>query len=91
MLNGNDFELESTGTWVMTSQTADSFRQGRLLLLGDAAHRFPHTGGFGLNSGVQDAHNIVWKLDAVLSGAASDSLLNTYDTERRPVVEKFAK
>nr|WP_314145133.1 FAD-dependent monooxygenase [uncultured Rhodococcus sp.] len=91
VLNGNDFELESTGTWVMTSQTADSFRRGRLLLLGDAAHRFPHTGGFGLNSGVQDAHNIVWKLDAVLSGAASDSLLDTYDTERRPVVEKFAK
>lgn len=91
VLNGHDFELESTGTWVMTSQTADSFRRGRLLLLGDAAHRFPHTGGFGLNSGVQDAHNIAWKLDAVLSGAASDSLLDTYDTERRPVVEKFAK
>ncbi|MGK2887309.1 MAG: FAD-dependent monooxygenase, partial [Rhodococcus sp. (in: high G+C Gram-positive bacteria)] len=62
-----------------------------LLLLGDAAHRFPHTGGFGLNSGVQDAHNVVWKLDAVLSGAASPSLLDTYDTERRPVVEKFAE
>ncbi|WP_415976198.1 FAD-dependent monooxygenase [Rhodococcus sp. 077-4] len=91
VLNGNDFELESTGTWVMTSQTADRFRRGRLLLLGDAAHRFPHTGGFGLNSGVQDAHNVAWKLDAVLSGAASDSLLDTYDTERRPVVEKFAK
>ncbi|MEU3471856.1 FAD-dependent monooxygenase [Rhodococcus sp. NPDC006774] len=91
VLNGHDFELESTGTWVMTSQTADNFRRDRLLLLGDAAHRFPHTGGFGLNSGVQDAHNIAWKLDAVLSGAASDSLLDTYDTERRPVVKKFAK
>lgn len=91
VLNGNDFELESTGTWVMTSQTAESFRRGRLLLLGDAAHRFPHTGGFGLNSGVQDAHNVAWKLDAVLSGTASDSLLDTYDTERRPVVEKFAE
>lgn len=91
VLGSNDFELESTGTWVMTSQTADRFRQGRLLLLGDAAHRFPHTGGFGLNSGVQDAHNVAWKLDAVLSGAASESLLDTYDTERRPVVEKFAE
>ncbi|KZF12432.1 hypothetical protein A2J03_17955 [Rhodococcus sp. EPR-157] len=91
VLGSNDFELESTGTWVMTSQTADRFRQGRLLLLGDAAHRFPHTGGFGLNSGVQDAHNVAWKLDAVLSGAASESLLDTYESERRPVVEKFAE
>ncbi|WP_052070363.1 FAD-dependent monooxygenase [Rhodococcoides fascians] len=91
VLGTNDFELESTGTWVMTSQTADSFRRDRLLLLGDAAHRFPHTGGFGLNSGVQDAHNLAWKLDAVLSGAAAPALLDTYDTERRPVVEKFAE
>ncbi|WP_285187623.1 FAD-dependent monooxygenase [Rhodococcus sp. MEB041] len=91
VLGDKDFELESTGTWVMTSQTADSFRRGRLLLLGDAAHRFPHTGGFGLNSGVQDAHNLAWKLDAVLSGTASPTLLDTYETERRPVVEKFAE
>ncbi len=91
VLGTNDFELESTGTWVMTSQTANSFRRDRLLLLGDAAHRFPHTGGFGLNSGVQDAHNLAWKLDAVLSGAADSTLLDTYDTERRPVVEKFAE
>ncbi|MBM7413456.1 MULTISPECIES: FAD-dependent oxidoreductase [Nocardiaceae] len=91
VLGDRDFELESTGTWVMTSQTADSFRRGRLLLLGDAAHRFPHTGGFGLNSGVQDAHNLAWKLDAVLSGTASPTLLDTYETERRPVVEKFAE
>ncbi|MDV8025257.1 FAD-dependent oxidoreductase [Rhodococcus sp. IEGM 1330] len=91
VLGDHEFDLESTGTWVMTSQTADAFRRDRLLFLGDAAHRFPHTGGFGLNSGVQDAHNLAWKLDAVLSGAAADSLLDTYDTERRPVVEKFAK
>ncbi|MFD3747363.1 FAD-dependent monooxygenase [Nocardia sp. NPDC058633] len=91
VLGGNDFELESTGTWVMTSQTADSFRRGRVLLMGDAAHRFPHTGGFGLNSGVQDAHNLAWKLDAVLCGAASPDLLDTYETERRPVVEQFAE
>ncbi|GGF96395.1 putative monooxygenase [Rhodococcoides trifolii] len=90
VLGEKDFELESTGTWVMTSQLADRFRDDRLLLLGDAAHRFPHTGGFGLNSGVQDAHNLAWKLDAVLSGAASPALLDTYDTERRPAVEKFA-
>ncbi|MDV7244338.1 MULTISPECIES: FAD-dependent monooxygenase [Rhodococcus] len=90
VLGDKDFELESTGTWMMTSQTADKFRRDRVLLLGDAAHRFPHTGGFGLNSGVQDAHNLAWKLDAVLSGGASPDLLDTYEPERRPVVEQFA-
>ncbi|NUP16091.1 MAG: FAD-dependent oxidoreductase [Streptomyces sp.] len=85
------FKIRSTGTWTMTSHTADTFRQGRLLLAGDAAHRFPHTGGFGLNSGVQDAHNLAWKIAAVLSGSANDTLLDTYETERRPVVERFAE
>ncbi|MFF0011289.1 FAD-dependent monooxygenase [Streptomyces sp. NPDC005374] len=83
--------IRSTGTWTMTSDTADAFRQGRLFLAGDAAHRFPHTGGFGLNSGVQDAHNLAWKIAAVLDGSANDSLLDTYETERRPVVERFAE
>lgn len=87
----HDVEIRSTGTWEMTSQVATSFRRGRLLLVGDAAHRFPHTGGFGLNSGVQDADNLAWKLDAVLSGEASTSLLDTYEQERRPVVERFAE
>lgn len=90
VLGDHEFQLESTGTWVMTSQIAERFRDGRLFLLGDAAHRFPHTGRFGLNSGVQDAHNLVWKLDAVLRGTADPTLLDTYETERRPVVETFA-
>jgi 2,4-dichlorophenol 6-monooxygenase len=83
--------VRSTGTWTMTSQTASTFRRGRLLLAGDAAHRFPHTGGFGLNSGVQDAHNLAWKLAAILAGTAHDSMLDTYEAERRPVVELFAE
>lgn len=82
--------IRSTGTWTMTQQIADRLRQGPLLLIGDAAHRFPHTGGFGLNSGVQDAHNLVWKLAAVLRDGAPESLLDTYETERRPVIERFA-
>ncbi|MFE9790035.1 FAD-dependent monooxygenase [Nocardia salmonicida] len=90
VLGTGEFEIESTGTWVMTSQTAEAFRVDRLLLLGDAAHRFPHTGGFGLNSGVQDAHNLAWKLEAILRGGARDALLDTYEVERRPVVERFA-
>lgn len=90
VIGSTDYRIRSTGTWTMTKQIADRFRRGRLLLIGDAAHRFPHTGGFGLNSGVQDAHNLAWKLAAVLCTGASDSLLDTYETERRPVVTRFA-
>lgn len=86
----NTYDIRSTGTWTMTSQTASTFRSGPVLLVGDAAHRFPHTGGYGLNSGVQDAHNLAWKLDAVLNHRADDALLDTYEIERRPVVELFA-
>ncbi|MFF7980575.1 FAD-dependent monooxygenase [Streptomyces sp. NPDC007901] len=91
VLGSTEVTIRSTGTWKMTSQTARAFRQGRLLLAGDAAHRFPHTGGFGLNSGVQDAHNLAWKIAAVLRGGADDVLLDTYESERRPVVERFAE
>jgi 2,4-dichlorophenol 6-monooxygenase len=87
---GRGFTIRSTGTWTMTSQIADRFRQGRLLLAGDAAHRFPPSGGFGLNAGVQDAQNLAWKIAAIINGCADDSLLDTYDAERRPVVERFA-
>ncbi|OJZ71974.1 monooxygenase [Mycobacterium paraffinicum] len=91
VIGSTNYRIRSTGTWTMTSQLADQFRRGRLLLIGDAAHRFPHTGGFGLNSGVQDAHNLAWKLAAVLRSGASDSVLDTYETERRPVVTRFAE
>lgn len=90
VIGSTDYRIRSTGTWTMTKQIADRFRRGPLLLVGDAAHRFPHTGGFGLNSGVQDAHNLAWKLDAVLHAGAPDTLLDTYEIERRPVVERFA-
>lgn len=88
---GTGFDLRSTGTWTMTSQTATEFRRGRLLLAGDAAHRFPPTGGFGLNSGVQDAHNLAWKIAAIVNATARESLLDTYEPERRPVVARFAE
>lgn len=91
VIGSTHYRIRSTGTWTMTKQIADRFRQGPLLLIGDAAHRFPHTGGFGLNSGVQDAHNLAWKLAAVLGDGAPESLLDTYEAERRPVVERFAE
>ena len=63
----------------------DRYRWGRVLLAGDAAHRHPPTTGLGLNSAIQDAHNLTWKLAAVLKGQAHDSLLDSYEAERRPV------
>ncbi|SES16148.1 2,4-dichlorophenol 6-monooxygenase [Lentzea xinjiangensis] len=71
--------------WTVGSTVAERFRDGRVFLLGDAAHRLPPTGGLGLNSAVQDAHNLVWKLAAVLRGDAGAELLDTYEDERKPV------
>lgn len=71
--------------WRMSAQVAQKFRGGNIFLAGDAAHRFPPTGGMGLNSGAQDVHNLAWKLAFVLGGTADASLLDTYEMERRPV------
>jgi hypothetical protein len=69
----------------MTAHVAESFRVGSTFLIGDAAHAFPPTGGFGLNSGVQDAHNLAWKFKAVLDGIAGEKLLDSYEAERQPI------
>ncbi|MFJ8962661.1 FAD-dependent monooxygenase [Lentzea sp. NPDC102401] len=71
--------------WTVGGTVAERFREGRVFLLGDAAHRLPPTGGLGLNSAVQDAHNLAWKLTAVLGGHAEDALLDTYELERKTV------
>jgi 2-polyprenyl-6-methoxyphenol hydroxylase-like FAD-dependent oxidoreductase len=68
----------------MSARLADHYQVGRILLAGDAAHVHPPTGGQGLNTSVQDAYNLGWKLAAVLAGAPP-TLLATYETERRPV------
>ncbi|MFJ9584789.1 FAD-dependent oxidoreductase [Streptomyces acidicola] len=71
--------------WDAAGQLADRFREGRVFLVGDAAHLMPPSGAFGSNTGIADAHNLAWKLAAVLAGQAGDALLDTYDAERRPV------
>jgi 2-polyprenyl-6-methoxyphenol hydroxylase-like FAD-dependent oxidoreductase len=85
--------VRSVRNWVMGSTGLDSWRSadGRVLAAGDAAHTFPPTGGFGMNTGIQDAHNLAWKLAAVLRGGAPDALLNSYERERRPVAEFNAR
>ena len=78
-------------SWTMTSQIADSYRLRRVLLAGDAAHRFPPSGGMGLNTGVGDIHNLMWKINRIEEGFADSSLLDTYDKERRPIAERNAQ
>ena len=73
--------------WRPNIRLADAFRAGHVFLAGDAAHVHPPTGGQGLNTGVQDAYNLGWKLAAVLRGAPA-ALLDTYEAERRPVAEE---
>jgi 2-polyprenyl-6-methoxyphenol hydroxylase-like FAD-dependent oxidoreductase len=70
----------------MNARLAEAYRQGRVFLAGDSAHVHPPTGGQGLNTSLQDAYNLGWKLAAVLRGAR-ESLLSTYELERRPVAE----
>ncbi|MEM7637798.1 MAG: FAD-dependent monooxygenase [Pseudomonadota bacterium] len=89
-LEDGEVEIKSTSVWRMTVQTAEKWRDGRVFLVGDAAHRFPPTGGLGMNSGIGDVHNLAWKLAQVLQTGADWSLLDTYETERKPVAERNA-
>jgi 2-polyprenyl-6-methoxyphenol hydroxylase-like FAD-dependent oxidoreductase len=70
--------------WEASAIVADRYRVGNVFLAGDAAHEMPPTGGFGLNTGVQDVHNLAWKIAAVLRGKADETLLDSYDAERQP-------
>ncbi|MFF1649964.1 FAD-dependent monooxygenase [Streptomyces sp. NPDC058240] len=86
-----DLDIRSVGPWTMTARTAETYRSGRVFLVGDAAHQFPPTGGLGMNSGLADADNLGWKLAAVLRDGASDALLDSYERERRPVAVDNAR
>ena len=71
--------------WTASAHVAERYGHGRIFLAGDAAHEMPPTGGFGLNTGIQDVHNLAWKLAGVLRGVAGPALLGTYHEERQPV------
>ncbi|HET9462226.1 MAG TPA: FAD-dependent monooxygenase [Gaiellaceae bacterium] len=87
-VDGTDYGLRSA-TWISRftdmSRQAASYRHGRVLLAGDAAHVHPPHGGQGLNTGVQDAVNLGWKLAQVVNKTCPESLLDTYHAERHPV------
>lgn len=77
--------IENVMPWKAEANVADRFQQGRIFLAGDAAHVMPPNGGWGGNVGVQDAHNLAWKLAMVIHGTAGPGLLATYEAERLPV------
>jgi 2-polyprenyl-6-methoxyphenol hydroxylase-like FAD-dependent oxidoreductase len=81
-----DLEVEILGVvaWTAAALVAERYGAGRVFLAGDAAHHMPPTGGFGMNTGVQDVHNLAWKLAAVLHGWAGPDLLASYEDERLP-------
>lgn len=78
-------KIHVVSRWSLEGILADRFQVGRVFMVGDAAHRHPPTGGLGLNSAVHDAHNLCWKIAAVLAGHAGEALLASYEAERRPV------
>jgi 2-polyprenyl-6-methoxyphenol hydroxylase-like FAD-dependent oxidoreductase len=79
--------IENVMHWQATADSAEQLQVDRVFIAGDAAHVMPPTGGWGGNTGIQDAHNLAWKLALVLKGLAGPGLLATYDAERRPIGE----
>lgn len=82
--------MEHVGFWDLRFAIADIYRNGRIFLAGDAAHSHPPYGGYGVNTGLEDATNLGWKLAATLEGWAGTGLLDSYDAERRPVFASTA-
>lgn len=83
-------EIIDITTWRISALVAEHWGVGRIFLAGDAAHSFPPTGGFGMNTGVQDVHNLVWKIALVLRGQADDTLLDSYEVERIEIARSNA-
>jgi putative polyketide hydroxylase len=83
-----EVDVLAIGEWERATLLADHFRQGNVFLAGDAVHRVTPAGAFGMNTSIQTAHNLAWKLAGVLQGWAGPGLLDSYEIERRPWTEK---
>jgi 2-polyprenyl-6-methoxyphenol hydroxylase-like FAD-dependent oxidoreductase len=84
-------EFSYLGFWDLRVDVARQYRRERALVAGDAAHSHPPYGGYGLNTGLEDAVNLAWKLEAVLRGWGGDRLLETYSLERQPIFEETGR
>lgn len=84
-------EVHHASCWGLRFSIADRYRKGRVFIAGDAAHSHPPYGGYGINTGFEDARNLGWKLAARLAGWGTDDLLDSYDLERRPVFESTSR
>lgn len=82
-----DLNVKGVRTWVMSAQVARTYRSGNAFLAGDAGHRFPPTGGLGLNTGIGDIDNLTWKIAAVEKGWAGPEILDSYESERRTIAQ----
>jgi 2-polyprenyl-6-methoxyphenol hydroxylase-like FAD-dependent oxidoreductase len=80
-----DYEIQSVMRWVRRELVADRYGTDRIFIAGDAAHLMSPTGGFGMNTGIGDAVDLGWKLEAAIKGWGGRELLRSYDTERRPI------
>ncbi|UOG21795.1 FAD-dependent monooxygenase [Gordonia amicalis] len=81
-------DMRWSSVFRISHRIVDSYGRGRVFVAGDAAHIHPPTGAQGMNTGVQDAHNLAWKLALAVDGVAAPGLLDSYDLERRPVGEE---
>jgi 4-hydroxyisophthalate hydroxylase len=90
---GQEFalQLDYVGLWDLRVAIANAYRKGHAFIAGDAAHSHPPYGGYGINTGFEDARNLGWKLAATLQGWGGTSLLYSYDAERRPVFASTAR
>ena len=85
-----DYEVIDRSRWTPRAMVVDKWREGNVLLAGDAAHVWVPMGGFGMNAGIADATALSWRLGAVLDGWGGDALLDSYGTERAPIGESIA-
>lgn len=86
-----DLEIDHIGLWDLRVSMAKTYRKGPVFIAGDAAHSHPPYGGYGINTGFEDVRNLGWKLAATIQGWGGPDLLDSYDTERRPVFASTAR